>query len=99
MAAMTISGYAWAGEQKIMRVEVSTDGGSRWKDAELTAQNLNYAWRLWKLRWTPSQPGYYTILSRATDSASNVQPIVAEWNPSGYLYNAIDRVGITVGKL
>jgi hypothetical protein len=27
-----------------------------------------------------------------------VQPIVAEWNPSGYLYNAIDRVGITVEK-
>jgi sulfite oxidase len=99
MGPMTISGYAWAGEQKVMRVEVSTDGGSRWKDAELTPQNLNYAWRLFKLRWTPAQPGYYTILSRATDSAGNVQPIVAAWNPSGYLYNAIDRVGITVEKV
>ena len=95
---LTISGYAWAGEQKITRVEVSTDGGSRWKDAELTPQNLNYAWRLWKLTWTPPKPGYYTILSRATDSAGNIQPFVAEWNPSGYLYNAIDRVGITVEK-
>ena len=99
LGPIVISGYAWAGEQKIMRVEVSTDGGSRWKDAELTSQNLNYAWRLWKLRWTPSQPGYYTILSRATDSAGNVQPFVAAWNPSGYLYNAIDRVGITVEKV
>jgi sulfite oxidase len=96
MGPVTLSGYAWAGEQKIMRVEVSTDGGSRWKDAELTPQNLNYAWRLWKLRWTPSKPGYHTILSRATDSAGNVQPFVADWNPSGYLYNAIDHVGITV---
>jgi len=95
---LTISGYAWAGEQKIMRVEVSVDGGSKWKDAELTPQNLNYAWRLFKLNWTPPQPGYYTILSRATDSAGRVQPFVAEWNPSGYLYNAIDRVGITVEK-
>ena len=46
----------------------------------------------------PSRPGYHNILSRATDSAGNVQPFVAEWNPSGYLYNAIDRVGITVEK-
>jgi len=98
LAPMTIGGYAWAGEQKVMRVEISTDGGSRWKDAELTPQNLNFAWRLWKFGWTPPKPGYYTILSRATDSAGNVQPVVAEWNPSGYLYNAIDRVGITVEK-
>jgi len=95
---LAISGYAWAGEQKVARVEVSTDGGSRWKDAELSPQALNYTWRLWKLNWTPPKPGYYTILSRATDSAGNVQPFVAEWNPSGYLYNAIDRVGITVEK-
>jgi len=98
LAPLAISGYAWAGENRIMRVEVSTDGGSRWKNAELTPQNLNYAWRLWKIDWTPPKPGYYTILSRATDSAGNVQPFVASWNPSGYLYNAIDRVGITVEK-
>jgi hypothetical protein len=48
--------------------------------------------------WTPPQRGYYTILSRATDSAGRVQPMVAEWNPSGYLYNAIDRIGVTVEK-
>jgi DMSO/TMAO reductase YedYZ molybdopterin-dependent catalytic subunit len=98
LGPVAISGYAWAGEEKIMRVEVSTDGGSRWKDAELTPQNLNFAWRLFKINWTPAKPGYYTILSRATDSAGNVQPIVASWNPSGYLYNAIDRIGITVEK-
>ena len=98
LAPVAISGYAWAGEERIMRVEVSTDGGSRWREAELTPQNLNFAWRLFKLSWTPPKPGYYTIMSRATDSAGNMQPIVAAWNPSGYLYNAIDRVGITVEK-
>lgn len=98
MGPLTIAGYAWAGEEKIARVEVSTDGGSRWKDAVLSPQNLNFAWRLWKLEWTPAKPGYFTILSRATDSAGNVQPFVAAWNPSGYLYNAVDRVGITVEK-
>ena len=30
---ITIRGFAWAGEESIERVEVSTDGGSRWRDA------------------------------------------------------------------
>ncbi len=98
LSPFTIRGFAWAGEQKVMRVDVSTDGGSRWSPAELTPQNLNFAWRLWSYRWSPPRPGFYTILSRATDSTGRVQPIVAQWNPSGYLWNAIDRVGIVVEK-
>jgi DMSO/TMAO reductase YedYZ molybdopterin-dependent catalytic subunit len=98
LGAMTIRGFAWAGEQAIERVEVSTDGGSRWRDAQLSTPKLPFAWRLWHIDWRPSDPGYYTILSRATDSAGRVQPIVSAWNPSGYLWNAIDRVGVTVEK-
>ena len=94
----TIRGFAWAGENAIERVEVSTDGGSRWRDAQLSPKKLPFAWRLWSLEWTPADPGYYTLLSRATDTAGRVQPIVSPWNPSGYLWNAIDRVGITVEK-
>jgi sulfite oxidase len=93
-----IRGFAWAGEELIDRVEVSTDGGSRWSDAELSPQKFRYAWRLFQYHWQPEGPGYYTILSRATDSAGRVQPVVAAWNPSGYLWNAIDRVGVKVEK-
>jgi DMSO/TMAO reductase YedYZ molybdopterin-dependent catalytic subunit len=96
MGSVTIRGFAWAGEEAIERVEVSTDGGSAWHDAVLSTPKLPFAWRLWHLDWTPRDPGYYTILSRATDSARRVQPIVAAWNPSGYLWNAIDRVGVIV---
>lgn len=95
---MTIRGFAWAGENAIERVEVSTDGGSRWRDAQLSPQKLPFAWRMWNLEWQPSDPGYYTLMSRATDTAGRVQPIVCPWNPSGYLWNAIDRVGVTVEK-
>jgi hypothetical protein len=35
-------------------------------------------------------------MSRATDSRARVQPIVAEWNPAGYLWNAIDQVRLNV---
>jgi DMSO/TMAO reductase YedYZ molybdopterin-dependent catalytic subunit len=95
---LTIRGFAWAGENAIERVEVSTDGGSRWRDAQLSPQKLPFAWRLWSLEWRPNDPGYYTLMSRATDTAGRVQPIVSPWNPSGYLWNAIDRVGIIVEK-
>ena len=97
LSPATIRGFAWAGEQSIERVEISTDGGSRWRDAQLSSPKLPFAWRLFQLDWRPNDRGYYTILSRATDSAGRVQPIVAAWNPSGYLWNAIDRVGVTVG--
>ena len=40
--------------------------------------------------------GDYAIQSRATDSQVRVQPAEAQWNPSGYLYNAIDEVKIHV---
>jgi hypothetical protein len=98
MGALTIRGFAWAGEQAIERVDVSTDGGAKWRPAELTGQKLPFAWRLFHIEWKPAEPGYYTILSRATDAAGNVQPIVSAWNPSGYLWNAIDRVGVLVEK-
>ena len=99
LGEMTIRGFAWAGENAVEHVEVSTDGGARWKDAQLSAQKLPFAWRLFTLKWTPKEPGYYTIMSRATDTAGRVQPIVPPWNPSGYLWNGTDRVGVTVERV
>ncbi len=96
LAGATLRGMAWAGEERITKVEVSTDGGSTWRDAQLSSKSLPFAWRLWTSEWKPPKPGYYTVLSRATDSAGRVQPFVATWNPSGYLYNAVDRIGLVV---
>jgi DMSO/TMAO reductase YedYZ molybdopterin-dependent catalytic subunit len=96
LAPINLRGMAWAGEERITKVDVSTDGGSTWGEARLSQKSLPFTWRLWTLEWTPSKSGYYTVLSRATDSAGRVQPIVAPWNPSGYLFNAIDRIGVLV---
>jgi hypothetical protein len=35
-------------------------------------------------------------MSRAANSQGRVQPESGVWNPSGYLYNGIDRVKIHV---
>jgi hypothetical protein len=35
-------------------------------------------------------------MARARDASGDVQPLVAEWNPSGYLWNAAHQVGVSV---
>ena len=94
--ALHVHGAAWAGEAEISKVEISTDAGATWQRAQLGREQARYAWRLWSYLWRASKPGEYTIMSRATDSRGRVQPATAEWNPSGYLYNAIDQVKIHV---
>ena len=36
------------------------------------------------------------VLARARDAAGNTQPFDQEWNPSGYAWNVVPRVGVNV---
>ena len=94
----TVAGKAWAGENSIAKVEISIDEGATWKRATLAKPGDKYAWRMFSLPVTANRPGYLTILARATDSKGNVQPIVSAWNPLGYFWNGIHRVGVVVEK-
>jgi hypothetical protein len=92
-----IAGFAWAGESRIARVDVSIDGGASWTAARLTGPVHKYAWRRFEHRAVLREPGVVTILSRATTDRGETQPIVPRWNPAGYLWNAPDRIDVTVG--
>ena len=99
LGPMTIRGFAWAGEER----HRARGGLHRWRQplargATLLAQTALRLAIVAAWSGSPREPGYYTIMSRATDTAGRVQPIVSPWNPSGYLWNAIDRVGVTVEK-
>jgi len=91
-----IGGVAWAGEDDIKQVEVSTDSGRTWKATRLGRDRAPYAWRRFDHEWHVREPGAYLVVSRATDSRGRVQPIVADWNPGGYLWNAVDQVRVHV---
>jgi sulfite oxidase len=91
-----VHGAAWAGEADIAKVEISTDNGATWSPAKLGREQARYAWRLWSYDWKASKGGDYTILSRATDTQGRTQPAAPVWNPSGYLYNAVDQVKVHV---
>jgi sulfite oxidase len=90
-----ISGTAWSNTSPVTRVDVSVDGGNTWKPAKLGKNKSQYAWRLWQLDWQPAA-GKYTLLARATNEAGQTQPMEQQWNPSGYLWNAVQRVNVEV---
>ena len=94
--AVRIQGAAWAGEADVARVDISTDLGVTWQPARLGSHEARYTWRLWTYSWNVPKAGDYTIMSRATDSQGRTQPQMGAWNPSGYLYNAVDQVRIHV---
>jgi len=70
-AAVEIWGWAW-GAAEIARVEVSVDGGSTWRAAELEARR-GASWQRFSLGWD-AVPGEHRIVSRATDVNGACQP-------------------------
>jgi DMSO/TMAO reductase YedYZ molybdopterin-dependent catalytic subunit len=92
-----ISGTAWSNGSPVTTVSVSVDGGKSWKPAKLGKDQSRYAWRLWELDWQAPE-GKHTLIARATNSAGQTQPLVEEWNPSGYLWNVAQPVEIDVSS-
>jgi DMSO/TMAO reductase YedYZ molybdopterin-dependent catalytic subunit len=95
---MVVRGSAWAGENGIDKVEVSLDEGVTWTRATLASRRDKYAWRRFTLDRPVEKAGYLTVLARATDDKGNVQPIVSAWNPLGYFWNGVHRVGVLVER-
>ncbi len=76
-AGYSVQGYAWTGEGRIARVEVSVDGGKLWNPARLKAALQPFAWAQWSWSWQ-AEPGEHVLLSRAHDSLGNSQPLVRD---------------------
>ncbi len=95
---VTLRGMAFSGYGKIVKVEVSDDGGSNWKAAELGEDHGAYSFRGWQAAWAPKSPGKYSVAVRATDEKGNVQPDEPVWNAGGYLWNRIEKHELVAGK-
>jgi sulfane dehydrogenase subunit SoxC len=90
-----LRGRAWSGSGSIVRVEVSTDGGAGWADAELGPEPPPHSWRAWSFTWEAA-PGEFELCSRATDAIGATQPLEPDWNVGGYTNNAVQRVPVIV---
>lgn len=91
-----IAGYALPGGQPgchIEQVELSTDGGKTWRDAELLGAGRAYSWRLWEVT-ADLAPGPHQLVVRARDSLGQATPEQPVWNLKGYLYNTWHRLRV-----
>jgi len=72
-----ISGLAWSGRGKIARVEVSTNGGRNWTDAQLQQPVFSKAFTRFRLGWN-WDGGETLIQSRCTNEFGDIQPTMRE---------------------
>jgi hypothetical protein len=70
-----IEGIAFSGDRGITKVEVSTDGGESWAEANLKPPLGPYSWVLWDYAWTPKGDvkTRIDIQARATDGDGVLQ--------------------------
>ena len=70
-AAITISGTAFdAAGGVVAGVEISTDGGVTWRQAEINAADRSITWNY---TWIPNIEGTTTIKTRAFDDSGNME--------------------------
>jgi sulfite oxidase len=101
-----VGGYALpqGDDGPVVKVEVSTDSGQSWDEAEIVApqnrewdtpegkEKYRWAWALWKYTVPKEKARKITeetkIYSRATDAGGHMQDGSIPWNYRGVAYNA-----------
>ena len=68
-----IAGIAFAGDRGIAKIEVSNDGGTTWKTAQVKDPLSQYTWVLWTAGYVPPNKENYAIVVRATDRTGKIQ--------------------------
>jgi DMSO/TMAO reductase YedYZ molybdopterin-dependent catalytic subunit len=95
-AATEIIGAAWS-DGTVTRVEVSTDGGTSWKDAEFIDPQSAVTWRRWRFKWqVPATAGEAVLMSRATDANGRTQPMTRSSDYGTYVIHHVVPVKVTV---
>jgi hypothetical protein len=95
-APCPIEGIAFDSGAGIARVEVSTDGGTKWAEATLDRDLGRYSFRRFRMHWVPSSAGDVRLLVRATSTAGETQDATPNWNRAGYMRNVIESTTVRV---
>ena len=93
--AVRLRGRAWSGWAPVERVEVSTDGGTTWSEAELTPHEHRWAWREFSLLWQ-AVPGEHLLRVRAHDASGRIQATEPAWSRGGFANTADQPIKVYV---
>jgi DMSO/TMAO reductase YedYZ molybdopterin-dependent catalytic subunit len=93
-APITLRGIAFGGDCGVAQVDVSMDGGRKWRQAQLGKDESKYGFRRWETRLILPSPGDYRFRVRCTNSKGEPQPDVPNWNPAGFMRNVIESTRI-----
>ena len=91
-----LKGIAFDGGTGVNKVEISSDGGQRWREAKLGQDLGRFSFREWTLAITFSSKGATQLMVRASNSAGETQPLQADWNPGGYRRHVVETYHLTV---
>src|SRR5436190_1163883 len=96
-SSVRVYGAAWTCDGEITKVEVSTNGGATWTDANLLGESKSNAWRLWEFNWqTPAAPEKQTLIARATDSLGRTQPVQRDPDRGTYMISHLLPIEVEV---
>jgi DMSO/TMAO reductase YedYZ molybdopterin-dependent catalytic subunit len=91
-----VTGAAWAGENRVAKVELSTDGGKTWVAIKVEGANP-FTWVTWGSRWdVPKNPGPVQLIARCTDDKGNTQPEKRDPDRRTYMINHLVPVEVLV---
>jgi len=94
---LDLRGHAWAGDNEVKSVDISTDYGVTWKTTKVDAPKNKFAWQRFTGSVDLPTSGYYEVWSKATDTKGTTQPFqAANWNPQGYGGNPVTRIRVLV---
>ena len=87
-----ITGWAVANQTGVRKVEISTDGGHCWEEAQIFSNPApTQVWAFWKYVWMNPEKGKHQIEVRATDNNGKVQTSfpTGEWPDGATGYHEI----------
>ena len=90
-----IKGIAFDQGYGIDQVLFSADGGLHWEATQLGHDHGDFSFRPWEIQ-VVLQPGRsYRFQSLAINRIGESQQLHPQWNPNGYLRNAVETVHVT----
>jgi len=93
---VALQGRAWSGWGRVVRVDVSDDGGRTWHKALVGEPPGPFAWAPWTFEWDAHPGEMYELCCRATDETGRTQPLEPPWNVGGYGNNEVQRIQVMV---